>query len=111
MTFVQLGHAVTAYLAVRGRSSGPFFRFKSGKPLSREVLVVKLREALGESGVDVTRYSGHSFRIGAATAAAAAGLEDSLIKTLGKWRSAAYLLYVRVPGEKLASVAVQLSRL
>ena len=56
------------------------------------------------------RYSGHSFQIGAATTAAEVGLEDSLIKTLGRWESSAYLLYVRVPREKLASVSVQLSK-
>ena len=69
----------------------------------------KVREALQPSGVDVSHYSGHSFRIGAATAAAAAGIEDSLIKTLGRWRSSAYQLYVRVPRERLASVSKQLS--
>ena len=65
--------AVTAYLAVRGRDPGPFFRLKGGAPLSREVLVRKVREALQSSGVQVGRYSGHSFRIGAATTAAAVG--------------------------------------
>ena len=33
------------------------------------------------------------------------GIEDSLIKTLGRWESSAYLLYVRVPRERLAGVA------
>ena len=78
---------------------------KNGRPLSRETLVRKLREALGSIGVDVSCYSGHSFRIGAATTAASVGIEDSLIKTLGRWESAAYLLYVRVPRDKLASVS------
>ena len=45
--------AVTAYLAVRGRDPGPFFRLKGGAPLSREVLVRKAREALQSSGVQV----------------------------------------------------------
>ena len=102
--------AMTAYLGVRERSKGPFFRFVSGVPLSREMLVKRVREALGNSGVDVTKYAGHSFRIGAATTAAAVGVEDSLIQTLGRWKSAAYLLYIRVPREKLAGVAVRLSR-
>ena len=31
--------AVTAYLAVRGRGPGPFFRLEGGAPLSRELLV------------------------------------------------------------------------
>lgn len=78
--------AVSAYLAVRGRSSGPFFRFASGTPLSRELLVKHIRAALQPYyGIEVNKYSGHSFRIGAATAASAAGLEDLMIKTLGRW--------------------------
>ena len=97
--------AVAAYLAVRGGAQGPFFRFGSGVPLSREALVRNVRAALRPSGVDVSCYSGHSFRIGAASTAAAVGMEDSLIKTLGRWESAAYLLYVRVPRERLVSVS------
>ena len=101
--------AVSAYLAVRGREPGPFFRFASGAPLTREALVKQLRAALSQFDVDVSQYSGHSFRIGAATTAAAVGLEDSLIKTLGRWQSAAYQLYVRLPRERLASVSKRLS--
>ena len=73
------------------------------------MLVKKLREALGSTGMDVSGYSGHSFRIGAATTAAAVGIEDSMIKTLGRWESTAYLLYVRVSRDRLASVSRRLA--
>ena len=73
--------ALAAYLVVRGQSRSPFFRFASGVPLSREVLVTRVRAALRPSGLDVSLYSGHSFWIGAATTAAAVGIEDSLVKT------------------------------
>ena len=98
--------AVTAYLAVRGQSPGPFFRLASGVPLSREMLVKWMREEFQPSGVDITQYSGHSFRTGAAV-----GIEDSLIKTQGRWESTAYLSYVRVPRDRLAGVSKQLSSL
>ena len=100
--------AISAYLAVRGRSPGPFFRFHSGEPLSRELLVKHVRAALKAKGFDESKYAGHSFRIGAATTAAAVGLEDSLIKTLGRWESSAYLAYVRIPREHLAAVSKRL---
>lgn len=100
--------AVSAYLAVRGRESGPFFRFVSGVPLSREYLVRRVREALRSKGIDDTKYAGHSFRIGAATTAAAVGMEDSLIKALGRWESSAYLAYIRIPRERLVSVSRRL---
>ena len=102
--------ALSAFLVVRGSEAGPFFRFSSGRPLSREVFVRKVCEALGPWGIDEKKYSGHSFRIGAATTAAAAGIEDSLIKTLGRWESSAYLTYVRVPRDQLASISKKLSR-
>ena len=46
----------------------------SGKPLSREVLVRRVRSALLPSGIDTSGYSGHSFHIGADTTAAVVGL-------------------------------------
>ena len=90
-------------------SAGPFFRFASGTPLSRELLVKHVRAALQPHDIDVSRYSGHSFRIGAATAAAAVGVEDSMIKTLGRWQSSAYQAYVRIPRDRLAAVSKRLA--
>ena len=45
-----------------------------------------VRAVLTEAGLVAKDYAGHSFRIGAATTA---GIQDSLIKTLGRWESAA----------------------
>ena len=38
-----------------------------------------------------------SFQIGAATTAAAYGIPVDVIKTLGRWKSQAYHLYIRIP--------------
>ena len=77
--------------------------------MTREVFVAKVREALSEAGFDPLKFAGHSFRIGAASTAASRGVEDSLIKTLGRWRSSAYLLYVRIPRERLAGLSTTLA--
>ena len=103
--------ALTAYLAVRGRLSGPFFRFVSGTPLSCDLFMKHIRAALHPYNINVNNYSGHSFWIGAVTAASAAGIEDSMIKTLGRWQSAAYQSYVRIPWESLAAVSKKLSEI
>ena len=52
---------------------------------------------LRQTDVDQRKYCGHSFLIGAATTAATKGIEDSVIKTLGRWESVAYIiLYLSV---------------
>ena len=63
------------YLASRGITPGPLFRFEDGRPLTS--LVDQLCLALSEASnaVDESRYSGHSFRIGAGTTAAARRLK------------------------------------
>jgi len=67
-----------------------------------------VRDALSVLGYDSTSYAGHSFRIGAATAAAERGIEDSIIKILGRWESSAYQLYVRSSQQTLKSVSKRL---
>ena len=62
--------AVLAYMVVRGRGTGLFFKFRDGKPLTRARLVTEVKQALTTAGVDARHYSGHSFRSGAATTAA-----------------------------------------
>ena len=97
--------AVLHYMVQRGSSRGPFFKFSDGRPLTRDRFVVGVRSALQAAGIPSANYAGHSFRIGAATTAALCGVQDSLIKTLGRWESAAYTLYIRTPRETLCAVS------
>ena len=103
--------ALLAYMAMRPPGEGPLFHFQDGTPLSRQLLVRHVREALAKVGVDTTQYSGHSFRIGAATAAAQAGFSDSFIQTLGRWKSVAFITYIRTPPKDIIGVAARLARL
>ena len=93
------------YLSKRGMSPGPLFHFEDGRALSRQLFVEAVRKGLRMAGMEQDKYCGHSFRIGAATTAAAKGIEDSLIKTLGRWESLAYLQYVKVPHSQLAGIS------
>ena len=72
------------------------------------VFISKVRSALAVLGYDEAAYAGHSFRIGAATTAAERGIEDSLIKMMGRWESSAYQLYVRASHQSLASMSRRL---
>ena len=103
--------ALLAYLAVRcrGGAPGPLFCHPDGKPLTRPQVVIAIRQALVTLGLDSHLYAGHSFRTGAATTAAECGLEDSLIKALGRWESEAYHLYIKTPRDRLAQISRILS--
>ena len=101
--------AILGYLAIRPTLPGPLFLFSDGATLSRPRLVDSLRQVLNTAGVDASGYSGHSFRIGAATTAAQMGLGDSLIKSLGRWKSSAFTLYIRPPWDRLSSVSATLA--
>ena len=95
------------YLHFRGNKPGPLFLRKNGLPLTREVFITWLRNNIARLG-SKGNYSGHSFRIGAATTAAAAGIPDQLIKTLGRWLSNA--IYIRTPPSMLEGVTGRLAR-
>ena len=95
--------AVLGYTAARGSQQGPFFLTSAQRPLLKEQFVAEIRKLLVTLGLPDHQYAGHSFRIGAATSAALAGVEDSTIQLLGRWQSSAFLRYVRTPHEKLAA--------
>ena len=97
--------AVLSYLAERGPRPGPFFLDSSGCPLTKPNFVAEIRRVLETLGFPQDQYAGHSFRIGAATSAALAGVEDLMIQLLGRWQSAAFLRYIRTPQERIAAIA------
>ena len=102
---------VLSYLSRRPSTPGPLFIFTNGALLqTRAKLVAHVRQALAQAGIDCTHYSGHSFRIGAASAAAEAGYSDSFIQTLGRWKSQAFISYIRTHPSQLAAVAPALAR-
>ena len=98
--------AMHKFLTARqAQPSGPLFTFTSGKFLTRSDISRTTKRLLRAAGIDPVRYSSHSYRIGAATAAADAGLPDHLIKTLGRWRSSAYQTYIHTSPDMLCKVA------
>ena len=101
--------ALIEYLWVRPSTQGALFLFESGAPLTRASLVARLQQALQRAGLNPSDFNGHSFRIGAATTAAQKGLEDSLIQTLGRWKSAAYKIYIKLPRSQIAAVSQTLT--
>ena len=100
--------AMVHYLSMRGGGDGPLFVYRNGRFLTRESLVVRIRDALNSSGIDASNYSGHRFRSGAATTALQAGVSDAAIQMLGRWRSDAYKRYIKTPRDQLAAFSMHL---
>ena len=101
--------AVLAYLIRRGLQQGSLFLLEDGKGLTRARFVTEVKAALEEADMDETKYSGHSFRIGAGTTAVQQGLGDATVQMLGRWSSGAYKTYVRTPREQLAGFSQRLA--
>ena len=102
--------AVAAFMRVRGKSPGPFFIFHDGTALTKGKFVQITRQAIQDLGLLEEQFIGHNFRIGAATTAAQAGLEDSCIMMLGRWNSVTFLRYIQNPKMDLAAVTARLTQ-
>ena len=102
--------AILTYIARRGNRPGAFFLSEEGRPLTKARFVAKVQAALQSAGTQFSNYTGHSFRIGVATAAAQAGIQDSTIQMLGRWSSTAFLSYLRTPRDQLAQFTGTLAR-
>ena len=75
--------------------SRPLFHFRNGMPLTAKKFRAIVRFNLKSLGFNPSLFNTHSFRIGAATAAAKAGMSSSTIMELGRWCSDAFHSYVR----------------
>lgn len=85
--------AMSDYLSCRGCLPGPVFTL-DGKPVSRRTFVQVLQSSLQTAGVSHQGFNSHSFRIGAATTCAQKGASDAQIRTLGRWKSDAFKVYI-----------------
>ena len=92
-----------AATAQRNTSQDPFFVIPDGTLLTKIKFSKIVKAALEELDLPQEQFVRHSFEVEAATTAAQSGLEVSIIITLDKWNSAAFLRYLRTPWERLAS--------
>lgn len=102
--------AMKSYFSLRNSTPGPLFIYASGQPLSKDALTSETRQLLSQSGLNPSEYAGHSYRIGAATTAAAVGLPPWLIKTLGRWSSDCYERYIKSPQPLILEVSQKLMK-
>ena len=70
--------AMQHYFQLVAPSSGPLFSFQFGRLLTRSAVISLLRDIVRLVGLPFHSLKGHTFRVGAASAAAAVGLQWSL---------------------------------
>lgn len=93
--------ALHVFLKVRGTSPGRLFINSSGSPYS----VLWFRSALSKiselAGLRAWGITPHSFRVGAATSAAALGIPEDTIQRMGRWSSRAFMRYIKYQVNRL----------
>ena len=88
----------------------PLLRLNSGESYTGTAFNHDLKRFLGDMAEDMKgSVTSHSFRSGIATSMSQAGYSDEEIMAMGRWRSDAFLRYVKAPREKRALVAQELA--
>ena len=77
------------FIAVHPCPEGPLFTFQDGTFLTRICFSKIIQQCFPFQNLNT-----HSFRIGAATSASAAGVPDFIIQVLGRWSSNCYRSYI-----------------
>jgi hypothetical protein len=85
--------ALMNYLHHCGKKFGSLCLLQNGQPLSCDKFCTWPRDALTRIG-ETRHYTGHSFRIGTATTAAAVSIPEHLIKTLDRYGLATLINYI-----------------
>jgi hypothetical protein len=79
-----------------GDAETPMFRDPAtNRPLTYETIYEWTQTLMSVVGEDPTQFGTHSYRIGGATAIFAAGGNETVIRTMGRWSSDIHQLYVR----------------
>lgn len=85
-------------------NSTPLFRVPdTNEPLSYEFVLGFTKRLMAAVGDDPSQFGTHSYRIGGATALFAAGANETIIRTMGRWSSDLHRLYVRACFEQCVS--------
>ena len=89
-------------------SDVPMFRnVATNEPLTYDYMHDMVKKLMQRIGEDPTEFGTHSLRIGGATAMFAAGASETVIRTMGRWSSDCYRLYVRACFESSLSWTVR----
>ena len=89
-------------------SQQPLFQTNNGMLLTKTLFHKQLKLYIAALGYVPQSYSGHSYRAGCTSDAAASGFMDWELKLLGRWTSDAYQGYIRTPRHTIAQFSGRL---
>lgn len=87
----------------------PLFCTAGGRMVTVACVRDMVRRCMAAAGRLPERYGAHSLRIGAATAALAAGVEPQRIRLMGRWSSDVYEIYCRMSLQSALAVSTALT--
>lgn len=98
--FIPVRHPSSPFCPVRlleeylmrrhGPSKGPLFLDSEGNPYTIQKFRSRLAQVVRVAGLQSWGITPHSFRVGAATSAAALGIPEETIQRMGHWSSRAF---------------------
>ena len=84
------------YVAIRPINNiNTLFLTSQGSPVTRAKFLAIFHKCISYHSLDTSRYNTHSFWIGRCTDLVLQGFSNDKIKKIGRWKSNAYLRYVR----------------
>jgi hypothetical protein len=107
-------HAHRAYQLgcnAAARRSPWLFANEDGSPLLKPQMLGKTKQLAKLCGIDPRRFIASSWRCGAATSAAHAGMSDRVIRALGRWESDAFMRYTFSSTDELRRAGESLGRI
>jgi len=93
--------AVRKYFDIRPATPGPFFIGPHSTPVNRLMFSTFLKTVLALTHLQPDHYNTHSFRIGRTTQLAQDQHNQETIRSAGRWKSSAYLQYIRTDNVQL----------
>ena len=86
---------LSEYINIREQFPVPLICWPHASPISPSFFPTALKGNLQFCDLDILHYKTHSFRIGAASQAVAKGVPDTQIRDSERWKSNAFLRYIR----------------
>ena len=96
------------YLGLRNIDNSRVSEVGKGVVIHRQKVINRIKKVARSQGMDSSRFSGHSLRVGGATQLMAAGFDAEVIKLIGRWKSDCYTAYLHLNPSLAETVAMNI---